>query len=205
VTIDDLYLQYDYISDKIELVQDRWEIVSALHTIYDTIGKANVIVEIGSNRGGSLCMLSNLLSDSGKIILIDPQLHVEIDYDFLNKYIGKRWYHINKKSADPGVVEELGSIVGQKPIEVLMIDGCHRDSEVVYDHNTYSKYIRKGAEIFHNLCDSSELGPIHAFSKLSSVLQHSAFVSQDSVTNHTMGIGVVYLGVTTSGIYREFV
>lgn len=186
--------QYDIISSNIALVQDRWEICEALNSIYRTIGPCKYIIEIGSYDGGSACLLSNLLTSDGTIIMIDPQLQREIKFEYLDKYMPGRYIHINKYSNNPSTPDDVENILDGDSVGILMIDGGHLPDEVVHDHNVYSKYIRDGAEIHHDLCDSREFGPRDVFYELSITYMHQKFVSQHSINNRTMGIGIIYLG-----------
>jgi cephalosporin hydroxylase len=191
VSIESLYSEYDRITNSIGMAQDRAEIVSALYEIYQKIGMVDTILEVGSYYGGSACLLSNLLTDTGKIILIEPEYQVKVDRGFLEEYIGKdRWYLINRCVEDPATVPEVEHILGSSNVGVLMIDDGHLISDVERDYSTFGKYVTRGAILIHDICDSYEDGPQVMFNRLAGTHKHSKF----NTNYRKLGIGIIYVG-----------
>jgi len=102
--------------------------------------KPEVAVEIGILRGGVLSAM-NIETKIG--IDINPQKRP------------KDQYIIDGDSHDLLTVKRLDSVLNEKEIDFLFIDGDHSYNGVKRDYELYSPFVRKGGIIgFHDILDT---------------------------------------------------
>jgi len=114
-----------------------------------------VVVEIGIFAGGTLKILSTLVTDPNGIV-------VGIDCDWHN-WIPNKWdltesicplKLLDGDSHNPSTVEKLKEMLGGRLIDVLFIDGDHSEWGCRLDYNMFGPLVRKGGIIgFHDLVD----------------------------------------------------
>ncbi|MFA4983514.1 MAG: class I SAM-dependent methyltransferase [Candidatus Micrarchaeia archaeon] len=125
-------------------------------------GKARpkVIVEIGTNRGGTLFLLSRMAPDDATLISIDlpggkygggyPKWKVPIFRSFARKK--QRIMLIEGNSHEKGTLERLRGMLCGREIDFLFIDGDHTYGGVKKDFEIYSPLVRKGGMVaFHDI------------------------------------------------------
>lgn len=106
-------------------------------------------LEIGIYEGGSLCfMMQN--KKIRNVVGIDP-FYFPGQLDNLNKNLDKFNLHqtnvkiIEKYSTDESAVTDLTSFIDG--VDVLFIDGDHTHNGVIYDFETYHRFVNKGGYI----------------------------------------------------------
>lgn len=136
--------------------------VLEMYKILEEVTKYNpkTIVEIGVKYGGTLNVWRNFLSSDSIIIGIDSDnsLKFNINEDSRIKFI-------QGNSLDYGTYQKFLSILGNRKIDFLFIDGGHVYREAKSDLYTFGWHVRKGGIIaFHDIWLDSE-GEIRGCSK----------------------------------------
>jgi cephalosporin hydroxylase len=180
----------EYVRSHVDLPQDDDEILNTMAAIQMHVGIATIALEIGNYYGGGLCILSRLLSGSGLLIGIDPELQVPLDVEWVRTTIAPvEFTHINGYSTDPDVYSRLSYILSGRSIDVLMIDGDHSSEDVVRsDYNTYSPLVSSpGAILFHDIRDQYERAPGLIFDSVKLGHNYREFITDAS----KMGTGLI--------------
>jgi len=106
-----------------------------------------VIVEIGTYKGGSARMWQ---------ALFNPDVLITVD-DTERAALGGCHYLPNVKSQDPATVASVVSILGDRAIDFLFIDGGHKYHEVKRDFDLYSRLVRNGGLVMlHDIANHGE-------------------------------------------------
>ena len=149
-TLDDI-LKITFNSTFISPIQIREEIKNLL-LILDK-AKPKVILEIGTARGGTLFLFSNIAHEEATLISVD--LYQTIEKRILFRYIGKEKQKIFLIQGDSHSIETLRKIEGilrDDKVDFLFIDGDHSYEGVKKDFEMYSPLVRKGGIIaFHDI------------------------------------------------------
>jgi len=141
--------------------QEKSEIIELLHLLKKH--KPKYILEIGTERGGTLFLFSNVAYPQSMIISIDlPGGPFGKGYPFYKIPIFKSFGNNNKKIFllrmnfhNIKTLERVKKILGSKKIDFLFIDGDHRYDGVKKDFIYYSPLVRKGGIIaFHDIVPS---------------------------------------------------
>jgi cephalosporin hydroxylase len=115
--------------------------------------KPKVILEIGTARGGTLFLFSNIAHEEA--ILISVDLSQTIEKRILFRYIKKEKQKIYLIQGDSHKFETLRKIEGilrDNRVDFLFIDGDHSYEGVKKDFEMYSPLVRKGGIIaFHDI------------------------------------------------------
>ena len=123
-----------------------------------------VILEIGTARGGTLFLFAQIAEPDATIISIDlpggrfgggyPKWMIPIFKSFFKE--DQKLYLIRRDSHDPLTLNIVRSILANRLVDFLFIDGDHTYEGVKKDFKTYSPLVRKGGIIaFHDIA----LGP----------------------------------------------
>lgn len=136
--------------------------VLEMYKILEEVIKYNpkVIVEIGVKYGGTLNIWRNFSSQNSIIIGIDNDnsLKFNINEDPRIKFI-------QGNSLDYATYQKFLSILGNREIDFLFIDGGHVYNEAKSDFYTFGWHVKKGGIIaFHDIWLDSE-GEIRGCSK----------------------------------------
>jgi len=149
-TLDDI-LRIAFNSDFIRPVQIMYEIKNLL-SILEKV-KPKVILEIGTARGGTLFLFSNIAHEEA--ILISVDLFQSIEKRILFKYIKKEKQKIFLIQGDSHSIKTLRKIEGilrDDKVDFLFIDADHSYEGVKKDFEMYSPLVRKGGIIaFHDI------------------------------------------------------
>jgi len=147
----DNILKITFNSNFIRPIQIREEIKNLL-LILDKV-KPKVILEIGTARGGTLFLFSNVADEEATLISVD--LNQTIEKRILFKYIKKEKQKIFLIQGDSHSIETLKKIEGilkGRNVDFLFIDGDHSYEGVKKDFEMYSPLVRKGGIIaFHDI------------------------------------------------------
>jgi predicted O-methyltransferase YrrM len=160
------------------------------------------LLEIGTNRGGTLCVLSRLSAPDGTIISLDlPGGEFGGGYKWFHAPIFKSFPHANQKlhllRGDSHSVQmeiAVREIVGTGKLDLLFIDGDHTYNGVKQDFETYSALVRPGGIVaFHDIvehpsirCDVRRL-----WDEVKSNYRHEEII--ESHSQGWAGIGVLYV------------
>lgn len=114
--------------------------------------KPRVVVEIGTRHGGTFYGLCKAAAGDALLISIDlPDGpfgggYEESDLPRLRSYARakQRTEFIRGDSHDPATLAELRTILGEREIDVLFIDGDHTYDGVRMDYDMYAPLVRAG-------------------------------------------------------------
>jgi len=137
------------------IITRPWQIreeIKNLLLILDKV-KPKVILEIGTARGGTLFLFSNIADEEA--ILISVDLYQTVEKRILFRYIKKGKQKIYLIQGDSHKIETLRRIEGilkGRKVDFLFIDGDHSYEGVKKDFEVYSPLVRKGGIIaFHDI------------------------------------------------------
>jgi cephalosporin hydroxylase len=115
--------------------------------------KPKVVLEIGTARGGTLFLFSNVAHEEA--ILISVDLYQTIEVKVLFRYIKKekqKIYLIQGDSHSIETLRKIEEILKGIKVDFLFIDGDHSYEGVKKDFEMYSPLVRKGGIIaFHDI------------------------------------------------------
>lgn len=133
--------------------QIKSEIISLLNEI--KMLKPKIIMEIGTARGGTLFLFSQVIPKNAKIISIDLPFgnfgggyrfwRIPLYKSFTKK--GQKMYLVRKNSHDRKTLSKIKEILGKNKIDFLFIDGDHTYVGVKKDFELYNPLVRKGGII----------------------------------------------------------
>lgn len=154
VSIDDLIsLVYDKYERFFNIKQVRSEITDLCNFVKDK--NLNCILEIGTASGGSLFLLSKLLSKNGTIISIDlPEGLFGGGYPsykpgFYKSFVeGDQKMHLLRGDSHANeTYNSLKELLGDVKVDLLFIDGDHSYEGVKRDFNIYREIVAEGGII----------------------------------------------------------
>ena len=102
--------------------------------------KPDIIVECGTNRGGSASYLATLcdLVDNGKIITIDIE-------DFDNKPEHERVHYLIGSSTSEEVIKYVKDSIKESDKVLVILDSDHRKKHVLDELRIYNNLVSKGS------------------------------------------------------------
>lgn len=144
---------------KLGMSQNQEEI-SQFAAIISKLNPKNFL-EIGTDRGGTFYLWSQLSQKNGKKISIDLPFgkfgHINYDLEKRNSILREcqNVHLIEGSSHDIPNVEKVKEILGEEKLDFLFIDGDHSESGVLKDFELYKGFVRDGGIIaFHDIKDS---------------------------------------------------
>jgi|SRR5581483_11101602 len=180
------------------------QVRSEIHRLAEIVAdlKPKNLLEIGTCRGGTLCILSRLASPDGNIISLDlpngefgggyKWFHIPIFKAF--PYAKQKLHLLRGDSHSAEMANAVRKILGEEKLDLLFIDGDHTYEGVKKDFEDYSKLVRRGGIIaLHDIvqhpsdhCDVSRL-----WQELKTIYSHEEIV--ESHNQNWAGIGVLYI------------
>jgi cephalosporin hydroxylase len=160
-TIEDIYdsiMKFEFLGVDIRPIQVRSEILQLLHIVHDLA--PDIILEIGTNKGGTLALFCNVAPNSAKIISLDlPYGPFGGGYRPWKIPFYQSFTHgdqslilLQKNSHEQTSVDEITTLLSGKKIDFLFIDGDHTYEGVKKDFEMYSPLVRPGGVIaFHDV------------------------------------------------------
>ncbi len=142
----------------IKPLQVKDEILDLL-TVLDK-KKPKIIMEIGTNIGGNLFLFSQIAPPDADIISVDlpggmfgggyPRWRIPIFKMFPREY--QRLYLVRADSHNPQTKKRVNSILQDRKIDFLFIDGDHSYEGVKQDFEVFSPLVKKNGLIaFHDI------------------------------------------------------
>jgi len=198
----DNILKITFNSNFIRPIQIREEIKNLL-LILDKV-KPKVILEIGTARGGTLFLFSNIADEEATLISVD--LYQTVEKRILFRYIKKGKQKIFLIQGDSHKIEILRKIKGilkGRNVDFLFIDGDHSYEGVKKDFEMYSLLVRKGGIIaFHDIVPdyytkygiktSSWAGEVYKFwNEIKGKYEHLEIIKDRNQDGY--GIGVLFV------------
>jgi cephalosporin hydroxylase len=201
-TIEDLVeVAFDFKSSLFPILtiqpdQNRWEITQLLKVLKKE--RPRILLELGSRRGGTLFLFTQIASPDAIIISVDlvsgpidgPHKWKTPLYNSFVNSNKQKYIVLNMNSHDPQTLIKIKKILADKKIDFLFIDADHSYEGVKRDFESYSQLVKKGGIIaIHDIAPSG--WKINKF--WTEVKSH--YKSIEIIENYEKGngIGVIYL------------
>lgn len=192
---------YKYFNYPILFWQIEEEIKDLLKVLY--IIEPKYVLEIGTAGGGSLFLLSQVISDDANLISIDmpngrfgggyPKYRIPL-YKLLAKK-NQKIYLIRKDSHSLVTYNKVKSVLKGQKLDFIFIDGDHTYEGVKKDFELYSTLVSENGIIaFHDIVNGSEKnvgGVPRYWSELKQNYKYNEFVKDWDQEGY--GIGFIYL------------
>lgn len=151
-------LVFDGFGGLMKPAQVRSEIMSLLYIVRDLAPKS--VIEIGTAKGGTLFLFSRLADSAATLLSIDlpggefgggyPEWKTKLYQSF--RLPGQTMHLLRADSGASHTMGRVKSILGEKLVDFLFIDGSHTYEGVKMDYESYSPLVRKGGIIaFHDI------------------------------------------------------
>ena len=157
------------------------------------------VMEIGTFRGGTLFVFSQLAAPGATMISLDfhmsffGKVYGALQKPLLRKFVrnGKSLYMVRENSHLPQTLDTIRGILKGHELDFLFIDGDHSYDGVREDFMMYSPLVREGGLIaFHDIADSGGSREVHRlWNELKPNYQHEEFIHVTG--DRAMGIGVL--------------
>lgn len=133
-------------------IQVRYEILRLLEILKEK--KPKVILEIGTDRGGSLFLFSRIAPTDAHIISVSfgycPRWRKSLFRSFISE--NQKFNFIEGDSHSEETLEKVKKVLDGKKIDFLFIDGDHRYEGVKKDFEIYSQLVSDDGIIgFHDI------------------------------------------------------
>ena len=144
--------------DRIIAIQNRYELTEYLKLVAEK--QPQIVVEIGTARGGMLYCLSQLAAPDASLVSIDlpgaPNCggQTDIERRFFASFSrpGQNIRFIPANSQFATTRERLREILSGRKADILFIDGDHSYGGVRSDYEMYSEFVAPGGMItFHDI------------------------------------------------------
>lgn len=135
--------------------EELYNVINDVEKIYPKI-----IVEIGAKYGGTLNLWRKIIPSDGSIIAIDRENVLKFDI-----IQDSRIRFIQGDSLNHKTYQDFMTVLGNREIDFLFIDGGHKYREAKSDFYTFGWHVRNGGLVaFHDIYLDSE-GDIEGSSK----------------------------------------
>ena len=167
--------------------------------------KISVIVEIGTADSGTHLLLSQLVYSQKTMVAIDLEIRNRKSLSAINSNNDNRLY-IEGSSHSCGTHSQLLSLLKNKKIDLLFIDGDHSYEGVKKDFDLYKSSVSKNGIIaFHDIVPdsfsrtgiktSSYVGEVPKFwNEIKKNYKYKEFIESDDQDG--CGIGIIYFDQT---------
>lgn len=157
------------------------------------------IMEIGTYRGGTLFVFSQLAAPRATVISLDfhfsllGKMYGALQKPLLRKFVrnGKSLFLLRQNSHLPQTLKVVRDLLQGHELDFLFIDGDHTYEGVREDFLMYSQLVRESGLIaFHDVAESGGSREVHRlWSELKPNYQHEEFIHETG--RGAMGIGVL--------------
>lgn len=114
--------------------------------------KLLTILEIGSGRGGTLYVWMQVAEKNATVITLDKKIVIQTKKIIKEKHRNQNIHLVEKDSHLKNTKLFIQSIIKNKKIDLLFIDGDHTYKGVKNDWDLYSPLVKKGGLIvFHDI------------------------------------------------------
>jgi len=183
-----------------------WQVPSELHRFAKIVAtlRPEKVMEIGTFKGGTLCVLCRLSSPTAKIISVDlPGGRFGGGYSamrsFLYRSVCKYSQDLHLIRGDSQSNEILTSVTSiTQSLDLLFIDGDHTYEGVKRDFLAYSPLVRAGGVVaFHDIVEHPKGSDCEVGRFWNEIKQQYRY--EEIIENPQQGwagIGVLYMGIT---------
>ena len=157
------------------------------------------ILEIGTYRGGTLFVFSQLAAPGATVISLDfhftllGKVYGALQKPLLRKFVrnGKSLFLLREDSHQPATLATIRHILQGHELDFLFIDGDHAYEGVREDFNMYSPLVRDGGLIaFHDIAQSGGSREVYRlWEELKPKYDYEEFIHHTG--SGAMGIGVL--------------
>lgn len=164
------------------------------------------IIEIGTGRGGSSYFWSRLAGPDGKVVTVDIEPEAKQYVDVYNRPPSNLTCVTGSSFAD-ATVQQVRSIMGEGPVNLLYIDGDHTYDGVKRDFETYRQFCGPDTlVVFHDVQpDAAHRGGAETASKSGEVFEfwhelRGQYESREIIAERDQdgfGLGVLEYGKPT--------
>ena len=144
----------------LEVSQEPKEIYTFLDFVKKKVESVNICMEIGTAKGGTLFLLSRIISQNGILISIDLPYgnfgggyfcwRIPLYKSFVNWK--QKMVLIRDNSHQDSVQNNVLKVLNNRKLDILFIDGDHSYEGVKQDFEDYSKFVRNyGLIAFHDI------------------------------------------------------
>ena len=157
------------------------------------------ILEIGTYRGGTLFVFSQLAAPGATVISLDfhftflGKVYGALQKPLLRKFVrnGKSLFLLREDSHQPATLATIRHILQGHELDFLFIDGDHTYEGVREDFNMYSPLVRDGGLIaFHDIAQSGGSREVYRlWEELKPKYDYEEFIHHTG--SGAMGIGVL--------------
>lgn len=150
IQLDDLFKIY-------KPIQNSWE----LFWIVNKVERINprIILEIGVNTGATLGFWNHILSKSKTVCPILIGIDIRNNMKWNTKKSKNNIKLLIGDSIKKETIDKVKTILQNRPIDFLYIDGNHSEKFVASDFQNYSKFVRRGGIIaFHDINNRNHPG-----------------------------------------------
>ena len=138
--------------------QDKQEIFEFIEILQQH--KIKNILEIGTHKGGTFYIWTQIVDKNGKKISVDiPLLHPKnknfVDFNIRNKYLinfSDNIFIVEGDSHKDSTLEKVKEVLKVEKLDLLFIDGDHSQNGVTLDYIMYQELVGSGGIIaFHDI------------------------------------------------------
>ena len=192
---------FQYFSFSIKTAQVKYEITKLLKVLKDLNPKT--ILEIGTAGGGTLYLFTRIIDPEATIISVDlpggsygggySEWKIPLYQSFTKK--GQKIKLLRADSHNPKTFKLVKTVLADKKVDFLFVDGDHTYEGVKRDFNIYSSLVKEGGIIaFHDIVehDPRSSCKVNKFwNELKNDYKYLEII--EDIKQKWAGIGVIYL------------
>ncbi len=174
----DFSRSYSYLGTNIAPLQNKLEFIDFYNYVLNNLKPVRTIVEIGTAKGGTLFLFTQMLEEDGLVISLDrykfPQWKVNLFHTFSRK--GANISIVTGDSSHDSTIHNLEHILKNRKVDLLFIDAAHTYESVKNDFEKFSKFVRSNGMIaFHDIKPGVGNGVPRFFSQLKETYDFNEF------------------------------
>jgi cephalosporin hydroxylase len=189
-------LTFDFNGGFLQPLQERDELLQLLGDVVELA--PGTVLEIGTNRGGTLYLWTRYARPDATIISVDlpggafgggyPPVKVPLYRSFSRK--NQKLHLVRADSHQPSTLARIKALLGGRPLNFLFLDGDHTYEGVKMDWEMYSPLVGPGGIIaFHDVAGNYADTNVKRFwDELKGLHKHREYVTR---VDGRFGIGVI--------------